>query len=166
MPVITNPTVTGLIDNRLNGYQNLTEVSLDFTVAAANTVASHEVFTVTGTVKYEVLYVCITDLTSGGSATIQFGREGATDSVAASQAFSGIDAGEIIIPGGTNAPITASVTSDQNATAGRGSDYVSGLDLGYEIGTAALTGGTMKAYCWWTPITSDGLVAAGALGAL
>jgi hypothetical protein len=164
--MITDPTVTGLPDPKLRGYQFLTEVNLDFTVAAALSVASHEVFTVTGTVEYTVLYLCITDLTSGGSATIQFGREGATDSVSASQAFSGIDAGEIIIPGGTNASISASATHRANTTAGRGSDIITGLDLGYEIGTAAMTGGTMKAYCWWTPITDGASVVAGALGAL
>ena len=164
--MIGYPAITGVRDSRLGDWHGLVEVSIDGAVAAWNTVASHEVFTVTGTVKYKVLYVVITDLTSSGSATLQFGREGATDSLSASQAFSGLDAGEVVIPGGTNAAISAFATHDANTTAGRGSDYVTALDLGYEIGTAALTGGTMKAYCWWTPITADGSVAAGAGGAL
>lgn len=164
--MIGYPSVTGVRDPRLGDWHGLVEVTIDGAVAAWNTVATHEVFTVTGTVKYKVLYLVTADLTSGGSATLTFGREGAADSLAGSQAFSGLDAGEVVIPGGSNAAISASVTHDANATAGRGSDYVTGLDLGYEIGTAALTGGTMKAYCWWTPITADGNVAAGTGAAL
>jgi len=164
--MIGNPAVTGISDPRLDGFQFLTEVTIDGAVAAWNTVATHEVFTVTGTVKYKVLYVVTADLTSSGSAEIAFGREGATDSVSSAQAFSGLDAGEIVIPGGTNAAISASATHGANTTAGRGADYVSGLDLGYEVTTAALTGGTIKAYCWWTPITGDGLVSAGTGAAL
>jgi hypothetical protein len=37
---------------------------------------------------------------------------------------------------------------------------------GYEITGAALTGGVLEFHCVWVPLSSDGLVEAGAGGAL
>ena len=41
-----------------------------------------------------------------------------------------------------------------------------GLDVGYEITGAALTGGVLVFHCVWVPQDGDGLVEAGAGGAL
>lgn len=41
-----------------------------------------------------------------------------------------------------------------------------GMDVGYEITGAALTGGVLEFHCVWVPLSSDGLVEAGAGGAL
>jgi hypothetical protein len=41
-----------------------------------------------------------------------------------------------------------------------------GVDVGYEIGGENLTDGTLVFHCWWEPLSSDGLVIAGAGGNL
>jgi hypothetical protein len=46
-------------------------------------------------------------------------------------------------------------------------DYViNGLDIGYEITGAALTGGVLVFHCVWEPLNDSGLVEAGAGGTL
>ena len=41
-----------------------------------------------------------------------------------------------------------------------------GLDVGYEITGAALTGGSLEFHCVWVPLDDNGLVEAGAGGTL
>lgn len=148
------------------GFKNKTTVSIDFSAAAWNTVATHEVFTVTGMVRLLVLYYITESLTSGGLATIQFGREGSTDNYSASQTYANLVAGSFVVPAGT---VSTQVTANSiilQTTSVNADVIVAGLDRGYQIGTDAMTNGTIEAICYWTPISSDGNVTAGNGGAL
>jgi len=53
-------------------------VTADFALAAWNTIATHEVFTVTGTVRVRIVPRISASLTSGGALTAQLGVAGAT----------------------------------------------------------------------------------------
>lgn len=117
------------------------------------TVASHEVFTVTGVVRVAIWAECTEDVTSDGAATLQFGYEGVTNGLIASTVFSTIDANELWYD---NTP--AKINTVANVILER---VISELDLGYEIGTAATTNGTIVFHCVWEPMSSDGLVTAG-----
>lgn len=146
---------------------NRTIVSIDFTSATWNTVASHEVFTVTGMVLVTVFWRCTEDLASGGAGEIQFGREGATNEYTATQVITGIDAGEFIEPGVATGGVTnAESGAFINSATTDAMMFLDGLDIGYEVSVAALTDGTIQGICFWTPISADGLVVAGAGGVL
>lgn len=148
----------------LLGFEKVAKKTIDFTLAAWNTVATHEVFTVTGLVRCLTIYQVTGSLTSGGAATVSFGIEGAANAYAAAQAYTNLAAGQLVQAGGSAA---ASLQSFTNFFAAQWADiFTIGKDLGYEVATAALTGGTIVAYCFWTPISDGSLVVGGAGGVL
>lgn len=121
------------------------------TYAAGTTGATgaSTLFTVTGVVALRIFGVCGTDLTSGGSATMEVGISGATATLIAQTTATGIDAGEIWID---NAPAKIELLPALS--------IINGTNVIQTIGTTTVTGGTLTYYCLWTPISSDGNVVA------
>jgi len=148
-------------------FPNYFTVSADFTSATWNTVASHEIATVTGTVIMRVLPQCTETLTDAADgASMQLGYEGATSAIIASTQAAGgggntIAAGEYWLDA-TPADTFVSVAQLEAMTFIPGI----GLDVGYEITGAALTDGTIVFHVWWEPLDSTGSVTAGAGGSL
>ena len=146
---------------------NYFTVSADFASATWNTVASHEVATVTGLVHMIILPQCTETLTDAADlATIQLGVEGSTAALIAATSAAGLAASTIsateLWVDATPADLVAT-RSQFNAL-----DFFvgSGLDVGYEIGGQALTDGTIVFHIWWEAIDSTGAVTAGAGGSL
>lgn len=109
-------------------------------------------FTVTGDVVVRLFAKCTSDLTSGGSATIEAGISGNTAALLAQTAFSVIDAGEIWVD--ATSPATVEALPGQFILVG-------GTDIIQTIGTTTITGGVLTYFCLWTPLSEDGnLVAA------
>jgi len=147
------------LGSALNSYRSwLATVTADFTSATWNTVATHELLTVTGTVRIRLLAVCTGTLTSGGAGQIQLGHESDTDLYIAATDESAITTGDL-----WNSTTNTAENPLSTAIFDR---VVNGLDIGYEITGGAMTGGTIVFYCWWEPLTSGATVAAGAGGAL
>lgn len=151
-------------------YNSMTDsnyicVRADFSSATWNTAATHEVFTVTGTVRMKILPLCVETLTDAAdAASIQFGDAGATNSFIASTGAAGagadtISAGEIWIDA-TPTETTAAYSAMLDKIVSNG------LDIGYEITGAALTGGILDFHCWWEALDATGRVEAGAGGTL
>lgn len=146
---------------------NYFTVTADMTSATWNTVASHEIATVTGIVAMKILPQCTSTLTDAADlAAIQLGIEGATNAMIASTGAAGL-AGSTITAGGfwvdTTPPDFAFPKTTWDAL------FVvvgNGLDVGYQITTAALTGGTIVFHIWWEPLDSTGSVVAGSGGSL
>lgn len=146
---------------------NYFSVSADMSSATWNTVASHEIATVTGMVHMIIIPECTETLVDAADAAyIQFGYEGLTTALIASTGAAGVGgnaiaAGEIWIDA-TPADVFA-LTSNVRAL-----DVVvnGGLDIGYEITGAALTEGTMVFHVFWEAINATGAVVAGAGGTL
>lgn len=131
--------------------------SIDFTDSQWNTVATHEVFTVTGTVRVKVFVVCTETLI--GDNHIQFGIAGASDAYIAQTTKTDIATGEIWHDASPdNGEEDFSDTIDDV--------IIVELDIGYEVITAVATDGTLVFYLWWVPISSDGAVVVGAGGTL
>jgi hypothetical protein len=107
--------------------------------ATWNTVASHEILTVTGLCRIVIVPEINGTLTSaGGAATLVLGDETTTDTrtVAKRSVYEALD-------------------------------FLSaGKDIGYTIGTEALTGGEINFHVWWQPLQAASSVVAGAGGAL
>ena len=134
-------------------------VTADMTSAVWNTVAAHEIATVTGAVEILILPECTGTLV-GATATLTLGDETTADSIIASSAAPSLAIGEWW----ADATMTRTILT---RTLMNGLDIVVvGKDIGYTIGTAALTSGSILFHMFWSPISSDGLVVAGAGGAL
>lgn len=141
---------------------NYLAVTADFTSATWNTAAAHEIATVTGAVRMLILPQCTGTLTSaGGAATLILGDETTTNSIIASSDAEALAAGEWW----ADTTITRTILT---RTLLNGLEIVvgNGKDIGYTIGTEALTGGSIVFHIWWVPIDATGAVAAGAGGAL
>lgn len=136
---------------------NALTITVDFASATWNTQATHEILTVTGLVRVRILPVCTENL-AGATATLTLGVEGAANAFIASTTGTDIDAGELWID--------ATPTTTNEAYSTLIDRIVYGVDIGYEIGTAALTDGTIVFYVWWDALSSDGNVTAGAGGTL
>lgn len=168
MAVTTNPLITGVPKPNYFGFENKIFVTIDFASATWNTVATHEVFNVTGAIRAAFVYMVTESLTSGGAATLSFGRQGATAEYSAAQTYSNFAAGNFVFRGGTAAPRmhSTAVFSELAADSTFSDQLLYDLDVGYQVNSAALTNGTIEAVCFWTPLSQDGLVVAGAGGTL
>lgn len=141
---------------------NYFAVTADMTSATWNTVAAHEIITVTGAVRIRIVPQCGATLTSGGgAATLILGDETTTDSLIASSDAENFATGETWFD--TTMTRTVAIASIYEKL-----DFVvmAGKDIGYTIGTEALTGGNIIFHVWWVPIDATGACAAGAGGPL
>lgn len=147
--------------------QYKTKTSIDFTQVAWNTVANHRVFTVTGMVRAIVFYDVTGNLASGGGATISFGDTTAVANYSAAQAFGNLLATNFVVPALTIATVKQTGQfMDYTVSAYQSDSIYKGVNIGFAIAVAALTGGTIDAYCFWTPINDAGLVVPATGGAL
>lgn len=155
-------------DHVAQGYENSRYLAVTATMSSAtwNTVAKHEVFTVTGTVKMRMWITCSATLTDAGDAAIiEFGHENDTDAFIAKTDAAG-KGGTTITSGWlwySTTPVAGPASVDDAEMV-----YIvpGGLDVGYEISGAALTGGTLVFHCVWEPLDATGAVVAGAGGVL
>mgnify|MGYP001612076512 CR=1 FL=1 len=141
---------------------NVLRQTVDFTLAAWNTVATHEVFILTGVVRVVWIYLIKESLLSAGLlAQIKFGHEGNTAYFAAAQLASALTVGKCV---GQSADQwwVAQTTGAYIFGAKTGDVMLSAYDLGYEITVEALTDGTMEFTAFWTPLSSDGNLTLGA----
>lgn len=137
---------------------NYLAVTADLTSATWNTVASHEILTVTGAVRVRILPICSGSVTSGGAITGILGTETTTNGMIASTDLTTLDAGM--------AWLSATPSHLYAKTSVLDFIIANGQDVGYTIGSNAATGGTIVFHVWWEPLNSTGAVAAGAGGAL
>ena len=141
---------------------NYFSVVADFTSATWNTVAAHEIATTMGAVHLIILPEVTAPITSGGgTATLVLGDETTTDSIIASTDSEALTTGEWWFD-------TTATRTVANKSVFEKTDLVvaNGKDIGYTIGTEALTGGSITFHCWWEPIDGTGSVVAGAGGPL
>lgn len=107
-------------------------------------------FTVTGDVMVVIWGVCSTDI-AGANATIEVGVTGNTPALIAQTTGTDLDAGEVW----------------RDATPALGAETLNdpifiadGLDIILTVGTANATGGVIRFYCVWYPISATGAVVA------
>ena len=109
------------------------------------------IFTVTGDVQVIVFGICKTDLT-GATATLEVGTTASTAFLVAQAVATTIDAGEVVQFNAT--PFNMVVLSQDPVVIANGLDIVGTVD------TADITGGVIDFYCFWRPLSSDGMVVA------
>lgn len=133
-------------------YDNSNYLAVPITFAAGTTgsVATHEIFTVTGLVRVKIIAVCTVNL-AGATATIKLGTENNTAAFIAQTTGTDIDAGELWYDA------TPTTTEDTTSTVVL-DKVVNAADIGYEVETAALSAGAITFHCWYTPLDSTGAV--------
>lgn len=134
----------------ITGLGLIATKSITYAALTTGAVGASTLFTVTGDVVVRLFAKCTSDLTSGGSATIEAGISGNTASLIAQTTATGIDSGEIWID--TSAATVEALPAQQI--------LVGGTDITQTIATDTLTGGVLTYYCLWTPLSSDGNVEA------
>lgn len=123
-------------------------VSVDFTSATWNTVATHELFNVSGTIAFRLIAQISETLTSGGSATLSIGNETDNAAYCAAVAVASLTANGLIFNGSTAVHGTwANVIAE---------GVVCNSDIGYNINTAAMTDGTINFYLFYVPMPDAG----------
>jgi len=144
----------------ISHLKNYLAVTADFSSAQWNTVASHELFTVNGLVRLQIIPECTEDLAGGIGATISLGVEGSLLSLLGVTDYSVIDAGELWL----DATLPAGIFSSSSVF----EKVINNLDVGYNILVNPLTDGTMLFHCFWEPLNAlnPGTVVAGTGGSL
>lgn len=147
----------------VSGYEivpaNKIEVVADLSSATWNTVAAHEIATVSGLCRVWILAeVEVTgDDTSGDTATIALGWAGAATSMIAATEVDDLAAGELWY----DATPTTTGDTPANVLLDR---IINGQDIGFTIAGEAATAGQIRFHIWWTALESGAEVAAGAGG--
>ena len=131
-------------------------VNADFTSATWNTIATHEILTITGLVRIRIIVECTGSVT-GATGTLQLGNEGATTSLIGNTLATDLAINELWFNTAPTTSIGAAALFDR---------IVNEVDIGYEILTAALTGGNLRFHCWWRPLEAGALVVSGTGSAL
>ena len=116
----------------------------------------HELFTITGAVRLQLVPVCQEDFTAGGASTIKLGSASNTAAFISATGYSLIDAGKMWVSATPGNVINASAVLDKIVTE----------DVGFEIATAAMSDGTMLFVYAWEPVSSNGNLVVGAGGSL
>jgi len=154
----TNLSIVDEIRKNALSYNNAKYISVtaDLTSATWNTVATHELFTVTGLVRMRVIAEVVTtgDDTSGNTSNIQLGVEDSTNDWIAATEVDDLTAGEIwadATPTETNGNYSSLVFDK----------VVNSKDVGYEITGEAATDGNIVFHCWYEALNSTGAVVAG-----
>ncbi len=118
-------------------------------VGAIGTVA---LFTVTGTVIARVIAVCSTNV-AGASATLEVGTSTGTAGLIAQTTGTDIDAGEIWHDASPDAGNELSSVGVENIIA-------NGDNIIMTVGAANATGGVLKFFVVWKPVSQDGNIVA------
>jgi len=141
--------------------ENYLAVTADLSSATWNTVATHELFTVTGLVRVRIIAVVTTtgDDTTGDTSNIQLGTDGDTDGFIAATDVDDLLEDELWYDATptTKFDTTSTVVIDKT---------VNTEDVGYEITGEAATAGVIVFHCWWEALDGTGAVVAGAGGAM
>jgi hypothetical protein len=109
-------------------------------------------FTVTGDVVLRVIAICKTNL-AGANATLEVGFTGNTAALIAQSTATDIDQDEIWHDGTPDAKV-------ELETVGAARIVSAGQDVIQTVGTANITAGAITYYCFWRPLSADGLVEA------
>lgn len=136
---------------------NYLAIAVDLTSVTWNTVAAHEILTVTGCVRVKILPLCDGSVTSGGAISFTLGTQTTTNAFITATDGTTIDVDMFWL---------SATPAKQFATTSVIDRVVSDDDIGYTIATNAATGGSLTFHVWWEPLDSFGAVAAGAGGVL
>lgn len=134
----------------------VTSNSITFAAGTTGSIAAHTIFTVTGDILVGSFIESTTSsITSGGAATIKLGTLSVTDFWDGPSDYTSFTTGTVMMDGGFTTGESVHFGSTTN-----GLTIVNGDDIIYTIAGATVTGGSMKFYLTWRPLSADGNVVA------
>ena len=125
-----------------------TLVSKQITLSLAAVPVTEALFTVTGEVEVIIIGYIDVAVTSGGALTLEVGIAGATAGLIAQTAVGALLI-DLLWIDATPAVLVAKPSTKIIAN---------GLDIAHVIAAVAATAGQITYYCWWRPLSPDGLV--------
>lgn len=123
--------------------------------AGNGAVGSVSLFTVTGDILVTVVGM-VTETLVGATSTLVVGTANNTAGLLASVSGPALVAGDVHTSGTSPADVAALSTAGSSAPAALNN----GADIIATVGTADITDGTIKFYCLWRPLSTDGNVVA------
>ncbi len=151
-------------------HPNYIAVTADMTSATWNTVAAHEIATVTGAVRMQIMIETVaTIVTVGTNGTLALGYAGNTAAIYAATLLDAALTGDVwtgIYGGVATTEIAGAEAGGSITHAIQDVVVLGGIDVGYTIATNAGTTGSLIFHIWWTPLDATGAVVAGAGGVL
>jgi len=151
-------------------HPNYFTVTADMTSATWNTAAAHEIATVTGAVRMNIVVETVaTIVTTGANGTMALGYAGNTSAIFSATALDAAVTGDIwsAVYGSAATTLVGGAEAGGSLTHGIHNVVVlNGVDVGYTIATNAATTGSLIFHIWWTPLNATGNVTAGAGGVL
>lgn len=129
--------------------------AITYAAGSTGAIGTTTLFTVTGDVSLVFLGAkCTTDLTSAGAPTFDLGVVGKTTLFASANDVTGWDTGEWLGGGGSygagGQPNSNVLTYNSSAGPGISADIIQ------TIATATITGGVVRWYVQWVPLSGDG----------
>jgi len=124
-----------------------------------STVAAHEIAVVTGAVRMTIIAECVTTVSSvSDTGTISLGDEVDVDSVIVDSTLGAgaMASGELWV----DATLTRTILTRTQLNAVEFA-VAGGQDIGYTVGTNAISGGSMIFHIYWTALDATGAVTAG-----
>jgi len=131
-----------------DGNSYVAEKSVTYTASGDGAQGALDLFSVEGDVLCYIVAVCKTNL-AGATATIEVGVTGATAALIAQTTATDIDVNEGWLDA---SPSLAEANTPQWHVIG------GGLDIIQTIATADVSAGEIDFYCFWKPLSSDGVV--------
>ena len=132
--------------------------TVTFVAGTTGAIGQHTIFTITGMVKFDFYHRVLTDLTSGGAATISYGNAGAVTAILGATTATTHDVGDFSVPGAGTA-VEAAAFGEASSPLYHTS---TGTDITADILTATITGGSIEYILLWTPLSAGATVALGA----
>lgn len=132
--------------------------SVTFVAGTTGAIGQHTIFTVTGLVEFIMRWDCTSDLTSGGAASISIGSADEVARVCTATTATDIDAGSW----GNLAQAAWLTAAEMGASEWAATLASSGNDITSDILVAAISGGTVRYYLEWKPISTGATVTLGA----
>lgn len=125
--------------------------AITYAAGTTGAASAKTIFTVTGVVRLRIIAKCITDLTSGGAATVEVGTTKNSAGLIAQTAFSAIDADELWHDATPDASVEAETVAPVRLVS---------QSIVETIGTTTVTGGSLEYSVLWQPVSADGNVVA------
>ena len=151
-------------------HPNYFAVTADMTSATWNTAAAHEIATVTGACRLQIMVeTTATIVTTGTNGTMALGYAGNTSAIFSATVLDAALTGDVwtAVYGSAATTVVGGADAKSALTSALFDVVVvGGVDVGYTIATNAATTGTLTFHVWWTPLDATGAVAAGAGGVL
>lgn len=133
------------------GTWNACTKTITYAAGTTGAASAKTIFTVTGLVRVRIVALCTATLTSGGAATITVGTSASASGLLASVTATTLAINEIWHDATPDSAIELETVAPTKLLS---------LSIVETIGTTTVTGGSLRYFVLWQPVSDDGMVVA------